>query len=117
MQYKSVDETVKRTHCTYNPKSVDETVKRTLGIYNTKYGSKSLVPMDSFVAKDLVSMSAGGEVMRVQALVDSGSSASIISLDLARQLGLEGEGEGSAKLEDVSGTRMDVTAIASVAVR
>ena len=85
-------------------------------IYNTEYGSKSLVPMDSFVAKDLFSMSKG-EVLKIQALADSGSSASIISLDLARQLGLDAEDPGSAKLEDALGTRMDVTALANVAVR
>ena len=72
--------------------------------------------MDSSVAKYLVSMS-GGAVLKIQALTDSDASASIISLYLARQLGLDAEDPGSAKLEDASGTQMDVTAMANVAVR
>ena len=59
-------------------------------IYNTKYGSKQLVPMDTILAKNIVSMS-GGKGLRIKALVDSGSSASIISLELA------GTGEGGPR--------------------
>ena len=52
--------------------------------------------------------------MRIQALADSGSSASIISLDLAEQLKLEVEEPGGVRLEDASGAAMDVTVLARV---
>ena len=55
---------------------------------NTKYGSKQLVPMNAILAKNIVSMSKGQGV-KIQALADSGSSASIISLEFAIKLGLE----------------------------
>ena len=83
---------------------------------NTKYGSKQLVPMTAILAKSIVSMSKGQGV-KIQALADSGSSASIISLELAIKLGLEREDPGDTKLTDASGARMDVTAVATVAVR
>ena len=72
--------------------------------------------MDTILAKNIVSMS-GGKGLRIKALVDSGSSASIISLELAIKLGLEKEDPGLTKLEDTSGSSMDVTAVASLAVR
>ena len=72
--------------------------------------------MDTILAKNIVSMS-GGKGLRIKALADSGSSASIISLELAIKLGLEKEDPGLTKLEDASWSRMDVTAVASVAVR
>ena len=40
-------------------------------IYNTKYGSKQLVPMDTILAKNILSMS-GGKWVRIKALADSG---------------------------------------------
>ena len=83
---------------------------------NTKYGSKQLVPMTTILAKSIVSMSKGQGV-KIQALADSGSSASIISLELAIKLDLEREDPGNTKLTDASGANMDVTAVATVAVR
>ena len=53
---------------------------------NTKYGSKQLVPMTTILAKSIVSMSKGQGV-KIQALADSGSSTSIISLELASKSG------------------------------
>ena len=53
---------------------------RTHRVYNTKYGSKQLIPMDSILAKNIISMSEG-KGLRIKALADSGSSASIISLE------------------------------------
>ena len=85
-------------------------------VYNSKCGSKQLIPMDAILAKNIVTMSEG-KLVRVRALPDLGSSASIISLELAVKLGLEREDPGLTKLEDASGSRMDVTAVASVAVR
>ena len=85
-------------------------------LYNTKYGSKQLVPMDAILAKGIVPMSQG-QGLKIKALADSGSSASIISLELAIKLGLEREDPGDTKLEDASGSRMDVSAVATVAVR
>ena len=87
-----------------------------LRLYNTKYGSKQLVPMDAILAKGIVPMSQG-QGLKIKALADSGSSASIISLELAIKLGLEREDPGDTKLEDASGSRMDVSAVATVAVR
>ena len=85
-------------------------------ICNTKYRSKQPVPMDAILAKSIVSMSKGQGV-KIQALADSGSSACIISLELAIKLGLEREDPGDTKLSDASGARMDVTGVATVAVR
>ena len=47
-------------------------------ICNTKYGSKQLVHMEAILRKSIVSMSKG-QGLRIKALADSGSSASIIS--------------------------------------
>ena len=91
-------------------------MNQTNRIYNTKYGSKPLVPMNTILAKNIVSMS-GGKGLGIKALADSGSSASIISLELAVKFGLERVDPGFTKLEDASGSRMDVSAVASVAVR
>ena len=85
-------------------------------VYNSKCGSKQLIPMDAILAKNIVTMSEG-KLVRVRALPDLGSSASIISMELAVKLGLEREDPGLTKLEDASGSRMDVTAVASLAVR
>ena len=85
-------------------------------LYNTKYGSKQLVPMEAILAKGIVPMSQG-KGLRIKALADSGSSASIISLELTIKLGLEREDPGDTELQDASGSRMDVSAVATMAVR
>ena len=59
----------------------------------------------------------GGKCLRIKALADLSSRALIISLGLAFNLGLEREDPGLTKLEDALGSRMDITAEASVAVR
>ena len=69
--------------------------------------------MDTYISRDISCMSKG-KGLRIQALADSGSSASIISLDLAEQLKLEVEEPGGVRLEDASGAAMDVTALARV---
>ena len=72
--------------------------------------------MTTILAKSIVSISKGQGV-KIQPLADSGSSASIISLELAIKLDLEREDPGNTKLTDASGANMDVTAVATVAVR
>ena len=58
-------------------------------LFKTKYGTKILIPMDTYISRDIAGMSKGKE-FRIQALADSDSSTSIISLDLAEQLKLGG---------------------------
>ena len=74
------------------------------------------MPMATILAKSIVSMSKGQGV-KIQSLADSGSSASIISLELAIKVELEREDPGDTRLTDASGASMDVTAVATVAVR
>ena len=110
--WSSDDEVVAKANDAEVP-GVDSQLHR---ICNTKYGSKQLVSMDAILAKSIVAMSKSqGE--KIQALADSGSSATIISLELAIKLGLEREDPGDTKLSDASSARMDVIAVATVAVR
>ena len=75
--------------------------------HTTKYGTEDLLGMSTKVST--VKGTQGGRHQTVQALADSGASASIISWDLAKNINMIMYGKGDATLKDASHKHMDVS--------
>ena len=75
--------------------------------HTTKYGSEELLGMKTKVST--VKGTTGGRVQTVEALADSGASASIISWDLAKKLNIVVFEKGDATLKDASNKHIDVS--------
>ena len=83
--------------------------------HTTKYGSEELLGMKTKVST--VKGTTGGRVQTVEALADSGASASIISWDLAKKLNIVVFEKGDATLKDASHKHMDVSGKGEVMVQ
>ena len=96
----------------------DET-KKSLGgthvFYKTRYGSEDLLGMNTKVST--VEGTQGGKQQTIQALADSGASASIISWDLANNINMEIYEKGDATLKDASHKHMDVSGQGEIIVQ
>ena len=73
--------------------------------HTTKYGSEDLLGMNTKVST--VKDTQGGREQTVQALANSGVSASIISWDLAKKLNMVVFGKGDATLKNASHKHVD----------
>ena len=83
--------------------------------HTTKYGSEDLLGMSPKVST--VNSTTGGRVQTVEALADSGTSASIISWDLAKKLNMVVFGKGVATLKNASHKHMDVSGKVEIMVQ
>ena len=84
-------------------------------LHNTKYGSEDLVGMETKVST--VEGTREGKVQTVEALTDSGASASIISWDLAKKVNMIVFEKGDATLRDASHKHMDVSGRGEIMVQ
>ena len=75
--------------------------------HKTQYDSEELLGMNTKVS--CVEGTPGGKQQAIQALADSGASASIISWNLATTLNMPRYEKGKATLKDGSHNHMDVS--------
>ena len=83
--------------------------------YKTQYGSDELLGMNTKVS--CVKGTQGGKQQTIQALADSGASASIISWDLAKTINMTIYEKGEATLKDGSHNHMDVSGKGEIMVQ
>ena len=81
----------------------------------TKYGSEDLVGMNTKVST--VEGTQEGKQQTIQALADSGASASIISWDMAKNIAMIMYEKGDATLKDASHKHMDVSGKGEIIVQ
>ena len=83
--------------------------------HKTQYGSEELLGMNTKVS--CVEGTPGGKQQAIQALADSGASATIISWDLATTLNMPIYEKGEATLKNGSHNHMDVSGRGKVMVQ
>ena len=107
-----------KKHVGGEPDRTDKTKEQLRGqhmFHTTKYGSEELLGMKTKVST--VKGTTGGRVQTVEALADSGASASIISWDLAKKLNIVVFEKGDATLKDASHKHMYVSGKGEVMVQ